>query len=91
MQSVINFTIRKSVKRYGVNNLYRDLLKLSQQNITDKKVRQNIQSTLKEGFRSNWTPNMMLQNKNVEYLISRSNLEKHKKLGKLYVYSKDFC
>lgn len=90
MQSVVNFTVRTAIRKYGVHNLYRDLLKLNKQNVKDKCMRYNIQSTLKEGFRSNWDVEVLLKNPNVHYLVQRSNLETHKKLSKLYLYVKDF-
>lgn len=90
MQSVLNFTINRSIRRYGVPRLYRDLLKLNNQNVKDKNVRQNIRSTLKTGLRENWDAETMFNNPNVRYLASKSNLETHEKLGMLYRYIKDF-
>jgi hypothetical protein len=91
MQSVFSFMVRQSVRAYGVPRLYKDLLKMNRQHVYDTNVRYNIMCTLRQGFRSNWDPEVMFNNPNVQYLLLKSNIESNRKLNKLYSYIKEYA
>lgn len=88
MQSVINFTVRVSVRRYGVKRIYRDLSKLNCIHVKDKNMRYNIDITLKTAIKNNEDVMVLIKNRNIEYLLRMSNLETHPHLSKIYLYIK---
>jgi hypothetical protein len=85
MQRFRYFASRHAIKNYGIDNLYRDFSKLNHQYVKDKHMKQNVQATLRYGFRSNWGPEMFYH-PNINYLIKKSkpNIELKKLYSKIF-------
>ena len=91
MNSVINFAVRQSIRRYGIPTFYRDVSKVVKLNVQDPVKRQTIQKEIKSGLKSGRNIEDIINHPNIYSFIieHQSSFESHPKLKHLYGYLKD--
>lgn len=92
MNSVINFTVRQTIRHYGIPNFYRDVSKVVKLHVHDPVKRQAIQKEIKDGLTRGRNVEHVINHPDISYFLieSHSSLNSHPKLKHLYRYLNDF-